>query len=102
MSLVIVPYDGAGDFTTEVVSVVYAPDTLFPSAPQQFQRKQHKNSCDVLAGTQQQCDSSIDQALGAGACYSVKPACFFTELQKAAGYVKRAENKECSVKWRHN
>ncbi|KAI1241904.1 hypothetical protein IHE44_0005408 [Lamprotornis superbus] len=68
----------------------------FPPAPQQLERKRRRNLCDVLAGTQQQCDSSIDQALGAGACYSMKPACFFTELQKAAGYVKRAENKECS------
>lgn len=101
-SLVIVLFHGAGGFTTTAVFEVYAAHTLFPSAPQQLERKQRRNLCDVLAGTQQQCDSSIDQALGAGACYSVKPACFFTELQKAAGYVKRAENKECSVEWRHN
>lgn len=80
VSLVIVFFHGAGDFTTTVVFEVYAPQTVFPPAPQQFERKRRRSLCDVLAGTQQRCDSSIDRALGAGACYSVKPGCFFTQL----------------------
>lgn len=98
MTLGIVLYGGAEDFTAEVVSVIYAPGRVFP--PARFRGQRRRSPCDVLAGTQQpQCDSSIDPAWGAGACYSVK---LLHRAPKAAGYVKRAENKECSVKWRHN
>lgn len=102
VSLIISLYCGAGYLATNIVLVVYASHTLHPPLQQFEKETEYRNFCDVLTGTYKQCDSSIERALEAGACYSLKPVCFLIGLQKAAGYVKRAENKACSVKWRHN